>query len=564
LNIATNGGLTIVAVVRFTGDPGTFERIIDLSNGADTNNLLLCRADRRSGFFVAFQTSPYGTWMWRPVETEFTNTIQQNTWVTVVVRYSASTRQYVVTINNAADYTGTASGTVPDRTVSATCIGKSPWRDNAYFNGDIAGVFVVDEYLSAEATSALADAMVRGVDLTTQVCGDGITTTSEACDDGNSAARDGCSALCSVECGYTCSEAQPNVCRTTCGDAKLAGLEECDDGNTISGDGCSAVCSVEAGWSCPSLACGRSSCTQACGNGIKTASEACDDGNTAASDGCSAVCSVECGYACTVANPNVCRTTCGDSKLAGLEQCDDGNTISGDGCSADCNSVEAGWSCPPLACGRSSCWQVCGNGIKASFEACDDGNTADSDGCSAVCSVECGYTCTETQPNVCRTTCGDSKLAGLEQCDDGNTLSGDGCSADCNSVEAGWSCPPLVCGRSSCTQVCGNGIKTASEACDDGNTAASDGCSAVCSVEYGYTCAGQRSLCFASAASNVSVQPAEGDDFVTGIAQDVLASIICSVLVGTAAIIGAYFNSNRIYEKCANLLRCLGWLREPG
>jgi hypothetical protein len=33
-------------------------------------------------------------------------------------------------------------------------------------NGDIAGVFVVDEYLSTDATSAIADAMVRGVDLT--------------------------------------------------------------------------------------------------------------------------------------------------------------------------------------------------------------------------------------------------------------------------------------------------------------------------------------------------------------------------------------------------------------
>jgi hypothetical protein len=32
----------------------------------------------------------------------------------------------------------------------------------------MAGVFVVDEYLSADATSAIADAMARGEDLTTQ------------------------------------------------------------------------------------------------------------------------------------------------------------------------------------------------------------------------------------------------------------------------------------------------------------------------------------------------------------------------------------------------------------
>ncbi len=228
-----------------------------------------------------------------------------------------------------------------------------------------------------------------------------------------------------------------------------------------------------------------------CGNGIKTSSEACDDGNTAASDGCSTVCTVECGYNCTAAQPNVCSTSCGDSKLAGNETCDDGNTISGDGRSANCSNIEPGWTCSTH--------------IKTTSEACDDGSTAAGDGCSAGCTVECGYNCTAAQPNVCSVTCGDSKLAGNETCDDGNTISGDGCSADCNSVEAGWSCPPLACGRSSCTQVCGNGIKTSSEACDDGNTAASDGCSAVCSVECGYTCGGQPSLCYASAAVYVEM-----------------------------------------------------------
>ena len=47
-------------------------------------------------------------------------------------------------------------------------MGKSWWSVDVYFNGDMAGVFVVDEYLSADATSAIADAMARGEDLTTQ------------------------------------------------------------------------------------------------------------------------------------------------------------------------------------------------------------------------------------------------------------------------------------------------------------------------------------------------------------------------------------------------------------
>jgi hypothetical protein len=167
LNIATNGGLTIVAVVRFTGDPGYWERIIDLGSGQDTNNLVLSRWSTNSGFHLVFVSSSG----YRPVEDWIANMIEQNTWVTVVVRYSASTRQYVVKVNNAADYTGIASDTVPDRTVSGTYIGKSWWSvgfSDAYFNGDMAGVFVVDEYLTTDSTSAIADAMARGEDLTTQ------------------------------------------------------------------------------------------------------------------------------------------------------------------------------------------------------------------------------------------------------------------------------------------------------------------------------------------------------------------------------------------------------------
>jgi cysteine-rich repeat protein len=195
------------------------------------------------------------------------------------------------------------------------------------------------------------------------------------------------------------------------------------------------------------------------------------------------------------------------------------------------------------------CVEVCGNGIKTSRETCDDDNSADSDGCSALCSVECGYTCSETQPNVCRTTCGDSQLAGLEKCDDGNTNNGDGCSADCNSVEAGWSCLPLVCGKSRCTQVCGDGIKTTSEACDDGNTASTDGCSAACFLENGYTCAGQPSVCSASAAS---IATPEKESFGDKVKSEATAAIIGGAIAGVvsfAGLLATYFRK-WISSKC--------------
>jgi hypothetical protein len=83
-----------------------------------------------------------------------------------VVRYRASTREWWFTVNGVAASAGTASASLADRTPSLTYMGRSQWPGDAYLNGDIAGVFVVDEYLSTDATSAIADAMVRGVDLT--------------------------------------------------------------------------------------------------------------------------------------------------------------------------------------------------------------------------------------------------------------------------------------------------------------------------------------------------------------------------------------------------------------
>ena len=41
----------------------------------------------------------------------------------------------------------------------------------------------------------------------------------------------------------------PSVATGSCGDGLVVD-EECDDGNTVAGDGCSAVCTIESGWTC--------------------------------------------------------------------------------------------------------------------------------------------------------------------------------------------------------------------------------------------------------------------------------------------------------------------------
>src|SRR3954470_5530159 len=59
-----------------------------------------------------------------------------------------------------------------------------------------------------------------------------------------------------------------------CGNGEQNPGEQCDDGNKNAGDGCSAICQIPAGWSCSSTF--PSVCTMAgvCGDGILGASEA--------------------------------------------------------------------------------------------------------------------------------------------------------------------------------------------------------------------------------------------------------------------------------------------------
>jgi cysteine-rich repeat protein len=76
--------------------------------------------------------------------------------------------------------------------------------------------------------------------------------------------------------------------------------------------------------------------------------------------------------------------------------------------------------------------------------------------------------------------CGDGAEQGDEQCDDGNVIDGDGCSSTCT--------PGAIA-------VCGDGTINGTEECDDGGISAGDGCSATCSVELGFTCTGQPSVC---------------------------------------------------------------------
>jgi len=69
-----------------------------------------------------------------------------------------------------------------------------------------------------------------GEDFLPGPCGDGVVDDGEACDDDGRAAGDGCSALCAVEAGFSCSAApgRPSVCgRDADADGVIDGIDIC-------------------------------------------------------------------------------------------------------------------------------------------------------------------------------------------------------------------------------------------------------------------------------------------------------------------------------------------------
>ncbi len=87
--------------------------------------------------------------------------------------------------------------------------------------------------------------------------------------------------------------------------------------------------------------------------------------------------------------------------------------------------------------------------------------------------------------------CGDGSVDPGEACDDGDTDNGDGCDDTC-TVESGYACAgePSVC-----KETCGDGDLDQGEECDDGNTTVADGCDGACVVEVGWSCSGTPSAC---------------------------------------------------------------------
>lgn len=170
MNINTNGGFTLVTVMRVTGplDEQRNEYIMNMV----VSGLFECSL-RTENYFnrIIFDVYNAGTLILRLYAP---NEFVRGTWMKVVVTYRVSDWMVSLTVDNSVS-TGTPTMLWSDKAQSTIFIGKT-WLTglgnmlDRQFSGDIAGLLMVDEYLGTNATTAIADAMVNGVDLADTTC----------------------------------------------------------------------------------------------------------------------------------------------------------------------------------------------------------------------------------------------------------------------------------------------------------------------------------------------------------------------------------------------------------
>jgi cysteine-rich repeat protein len=135
-----------------------------------------------------------------------------------------------------------------------------------------------------------------------EVCGDAERTASEICDDSNANNDDGCSATCTVECGFDLHRGHPehsgHVHNRPAATDRRRQMRSATTATASMVMGAAAPARLKPGYVCTTPACAQSTCNTVCGDGKKAGTEGCDDGGSVPGDGCSATCTVECGFDC--------------------------------------------------------------------------------------------------------------------------------------------------------------------------------------------------------------------------------------------------------------------------
>ncbi|MCP3105420.1 FG-GAP-like repeat-containing protein [Myxococcus sp. K15C18031901] len=281
----------------------------------------------------------------------------------------------------------------------ATYPGNVPYR-YVRLRGSVLALYLVD----AVETSLRA------------VCGDGVLSGFEVCDDGNQLSGDGCSSVCQLEPGYTCT-GQPTVCTDI--DECAAGTDNCNENATCTNIGGSFTCACNAGYTGDGV-----TCTDI--DECATGTDNCNENATCTNTGGSFTCACKTGYTgdgVTCTDIDECAT--------GTDNCNENATCTNTGGSFTC-ACNAGYEGDGV---------TCTNIDECATSPCLNGGTCIDGVGSYTCKCAPTY-----EGNNCQSCSGT-----LADC---NGTSSDGCEVNLQSDANSCGACGIVC---STGEICSNG-----------------------------------------------------------------------------------------------------------
>ena len=163
-NAATNGGMTAVVLLKFIAPVLAFETILTLQRTESSIDFTLKRDSNTDKILVTLYNSGVVAGY---IPASAVNLDPQ--WNLVVVQWHASAGQLTLGLNGAFNSAGAGWS---DKTVTGIHVGKD-WSGTKLINANVAGAFIVDEYLSTAAIDEIYNSMLNDQDMTSTTCPSG-------------------------------------------------------------------------------------------------------------------------------------------------------------------------------------------------------------------------------------------------------------------------------------------------------------------------------------------------------------------------------------------------------
>ena len=139
--IASNGGFTAVAVVKFTGAPAEGEQIFDFGNSPNNDNIMVYQDGRSTRLIFEIRNSASACVV------QMSDAIVQDSWMTIVARYTSNIEQLKLRVGTEI-VVRTCDTARTDRVVSRTLVGKGNWAGDPMrtITGTMYGAYVGADY----------------------------------------------------------------------------------------------------------------------------------------------------------------------------------------------------------------------------------------------------------------------------------------------------------------------------------------------------------------------------------------------------------------------------------